>query len=125
MRSSLALLDHRSRRFPTYIPSGLKYVDGWASVAVTIASLVVAGEEKADAPGKKRAPSTSKPPLAASTGASVPPSASVATLIPVDERTVTFLLRDPASVMPPHPYTPTHVFFLALPELTSIALVAA
>jgi hypothetical protein len=78
---------------------GLKYTDGWASVTVTIASLAVAGEEKADAPGKKRAPSTSKPPLAASTGAFVPPSASTAALVPGDERSVVFLLRDPASVL--------------------------
>ena len=86
----------------THSHPGLKYIDGWASVTVTIASLAVAGEEKADATGKKRAPSTSKPPLAASTGAVVPPSASATTLVPVDERTVVFLLRDPASVHPPH-----------------------
>lgn len=82
---------------PEELLAGLKYTDGWASVTVTIASLAVAGEEKADAPGKKRAPSTSKPPLAASTGAFVPPSASTAALVPGDERSVVFLLRDPAS----------------------------
>jgi hypothetical protein len=100
--------------------AGLKYVDGWASVAVTVASLVVAGEDKADAPGKKRAPSTSKPPLSASTGASVASSASAATLIPVDERIVTFLLRDPASVMSQH--TPS---FIGTFALTTVAPFAA
>jgi hypothetical protein len=60
----------------------------------------MAGEEKSDAPAKKRVPSTTKPPLAASTGAYVPPSAAGATLVPVDERTVTLLFRDPSSVLP-------------------------
>ena len=82
--------------------TGLKYTDGWASLSVTVAALAAAGEEKPDPSGKKRSLSiTSKPPLAASTGASAPPSAAAAVLVPVDERTVTLLLRDPASVQLP------------------------
>jgi hypothetical protein len=85
---------------PTRSSPGLKFVDGWATVALTIASLVVVGEDKSDAAGKQRAPSTSKPPLAASIGASAPVSAQAATLVAADERNVTLLLRDPAIVQP-------------------------